>query len=438
MFLHPGLMILAVWSLAFVSYFILPFVLTWRSVQFEGLLVLFLFIFAFCFSAFLQSPILKKQIPKEQIYQNTKKADYILTIACIVAISMFMLDMISNSRGIGLDVISANRNDQAQALLHGGPSMSSIPFKIAFIFYPASYTYIVLTLLLSNQIKFVRLALFGILPGLLAAFVMGGRSPLLCTIFLIGTSWLLRPKFEAQDIKNCQPDLLIIPTYIKALSAICLLIALGYFIKVFLVRAETTEGASAIFRSVGIRWGVTFDGPVASAMVNLAGEKITYLVFVFSWYFNQGVLISNSIFTDFKGGSLFGIYGVDIFSAIARRLNPQWVTDHFEYLLNINIYGFFPSAFGTLFIDFGYFGLAVSAIWGGLSAFVYRKVQAGYDRRYRILYPFVVMGIVFSLINTPFGFGNGLITYFWLFLAFGLVKSVHSKTQIGSQPATVR
>jgi hypothetical protein len=36
--------------------------------------------------------------------------------------------------------------------------------------------------------------------------------------------------------------------------------------------------------------------------------------------------------------------------------------------------------------------------------------------------PFVTLGLVFSLINTPLGFTNGLVTHAWLLAAFMLLR----------------
>jgi hypothetical protein len=63
--------------------------------------------------------------------------------------------------------------------------------------------------------------------------------------------------------------------------------------------------------------------------------------------------------------------------------------------------------------------------WGWLAGFVYRKIKLTPDARWVYLGPLITMGIVFSLINTPIGFGNGLIIHFWMLAVFFLARPTH-------------
>ena len=132
--------------------------------------------------------------------------------------------------------------------------------------------------------------------------------------------------------------------------------------------------------------------------------------------------MSNSLFVNYDEQSMLGAYGIDIVSAIMRRIDPVGISDQFNYLSSLNTYGFFPSAFGTLFVDYGYGAFLVVFIWGCLAGLVYKRVIQGYDISWRIFSPFVVLGIIMSLINTPIGYSNGLITYLWLIFVFLIIK----------------
>ena len=163
-------------------------------------------------------------------------------------------------------------------------------------------------------------------------------------------------------------------------------------------------------------WGVDFRGPGAELLKSTIGEGNTYLVFVFIWYLIQGVVMTNTLFTDYVGSPTFGVYGVDLVTALARRIDPSWVSEHFLVLLNMNVYGFFPGAWGSLYVDFLWFGLVAAFLWGLICAIVYRKTRTSYDHRWLLIGPLVTIGIFFSLINTPIGFSNGLVTHFWFVL----------------------
>jgi hypothetical protein len=101
-----------------------------------------------------------------------------------------------------------------------------------------------------------------------------------------------------------------------------------------------------------------------------------------------------------------------------RRLNGEFLAGGYADLLHLNVYGFLPSAFGSLFVDLHFFGLIPCMIWGWLTGKVYGAVRQGQDPRWLLAVPFISVGIFFSLINTPIGFSNGLVTHLWLAAAF--------------------
>jgi hypothetical protein len=207
--------------------------------------------------------------------------------------------------------------------------------------------------------------------------------------------------------------------FVNVLGVIAIVLGvMYYFVAVFFIRAALVGGGAGMLEWAEDIWGISFRGPVADAMFLAIGQEWTYIVFVFNWYVVQGLLMANFLFTDYQGSMQFGVYGVDLVSALARRLDGEMVARYFGELLQLGTYGFFPSAWGSLYVDLWFFGLILSAVWGALAGLVYRKIQCGLDSRWLLFAPFVTMGIVFSLINTPIGFANGLMTHFWLVVAF--------------------
>ena len=165
-------------------------------------------------------------------------------------------------------------------------------------------------------------------------------------------------------------------------------------------------------------WGIGFSGPVADLIFTAFGDEVTYIVFIFNWYVVQGVVMSNSLFADYHGPMQLGVYGVDLVSALVRRLDGELVARNFDALQQLGTYGFWPSAFGSLFVDLWFFGILVSGAWGALTGLVYQRLRSARDARWLLLAPFVTMGILFSFINTPLGFSNGLVTHLWMLIAF--------------------
>ncbi|MFK7837580.1 MAG: oligosaccharide repeat unit polymerase [Sulfitobacter sp.] len=415
--MHPAALMLFVWLAATSAFIILPFEMVSREFQLEGVLVLMMFIMTFCLGA-LTNVVRAPQRPVLQFdAMKMRNADLFLKTLSILACLTFGLEV---ARGGGLDLVSAyqQRSSQAQALLHGGLSGSSSLFKVGFLCYPAGYVYTARAILMDRKPRLVPLIIFGLLPGVLAGLALGGRAPVFNTIAYASIAYFCRGRIFGKTTKRKRKPWH--QSLVRIVAIVGIVLAFNYFINVFIVRADVVGGADIMLDIVAIQWGVTFGGPAADTMLAVLGPVTTYLIFVFVWYLVQGLVISTSLFVIYDGAPLYGVYGVDIFSAVMRRLDPAGVAEKFNYLLALDTYGFLPSAYGSVFVDFKFSGLIFVFVWGWLAALVFRRTRRGTDPRWFLFVPFVVMGIIFSLINTPLGYANGFITHLWLIVCFML------------------
>lgn len=411
---HPAILMVLVWVGATATFFMLPFELTTRKLTLEGFIVLALFIAAFCAGTSMRRSPNRRGIRPDGLEPDFHMADRIFRGLAIITILVFIADFVSSSV-LTLSDSYETRSNRAGAILNAEASSGSIFFRIGFLTYPASFAIIVREIVFRDRIDIVRLGFFGLMPIAMAALVMGGRGPVLLSMVFTVSSWGVRKmRRRAWGIKD------------KALSArqmgqlvigvIAGLVAMNYFVIVFVIRAEAAGGVDQMLQVASQLWGVDFRGSTAELLNATLGEGNTYLIFVFVWYLIQSVVMSNALFTDYEGGPTFGVYGTDLMTAVARRLDPNWVSERFVVLLDMNVYGFFPGAWGSLFVDFLWFGLAMAFLWGLLCAIVYAKTRTSRDQRWLLIGPLVTIGIFFSLINTPIGFSNGLVTHFWFIL----------------------
>ena len=408
---------LVVWLTCAAAYLLLPFQLINRTTSLYGFVILAVFILSFVLGTRL--------VPAGTVRTGPWRAgadfsltDKVLQGASIMAIACFLLDL-QDRTVLDLAESYARRSDQAAALLAGDQSASSIYFQIGFLLYPAGYVYVARRIIYETRPRLLRLLVFGFLPVLLATVSMGGRSPLLYGILIAFVASMARKSLQPPVQKKHATR------GMRARNLGFVLLSIGafyYFIAVFFARAEVVGGVAAMFDVAENIWGIGFRGPGADLWFEVLGDEVMYLIFIFSWYSVQGLLMSNFLFTDYDGVLQFGVYGVDLISALARRINGPFVASSFDSLLQLGTYGFLPSAFGSLYVDLWFFGLFVCAAWGALAALVFRKVRARRDARWLLLVPFINVGIVCSLINTPLGFSNGFVTHGWLLLGFWLAK----------------
>ncbi len=416
---HPIKTMLWVWGLCVVGYVFLPFQLLQRQLTLYGVVVLVLFFAAFILGALLV-PSRTSEIRLKSRLIDAARAETCLVSASILATIFFFLD----AKGRNLfDLVMAYqlRSESADALLNAGDSDSSLWFQMAFVLYPAAYVYIAVHSMYASRVQPWKIFLFGFLPVILATLIMGGRVPIL---YAAVVAWLALRERKKLRQPDCLPEKPV-SAHSWKLRAVWLAVAavlLYYFSTVFMVRAAVAGGAAEMFLLAEERWGVGFNGPMSGLIFSIFGEELTYLIFIFSWYLVQGLVMSNYIFTAYEGPLQLGIYGADIISALMRRIEPQRVAEGFGELLNLGTYGFLPSAWGSLYVDFGFGGLFFCVIWGAFAAWCYRCIVVQQKTNWFLLGPFVTMGMIFSTMNTPLGFTNGLVTYSWLLLAFLLLK----------------
>ncbi|MFC7378166.1 oligosaccharide repeat unit polymerase [Brevundimonas sp. GCM10030266] len=421
---HPAILMLMVWVACVAAFFILPFQLENRVMSIYGYLILFLFIGVFCLGAFIAGRPQVQQPRRTDLTLDFQLTDRLLIVAALIAVGAAFMDT-ADRNILNLAEAYRARSATAGALMSGDESQSSIWFQLSFLTYPAGFIYLVREIAYRPRPVLWKLGLYGLLPIVMAALSMGGRSPLLYALVVMIYAFNLRkqlfPKIPGQTVRRRRPLFKLGPAGKAAMGALGGVMFI-YFMQVFLTRAEISGGVDAMFGIAGQSWGVNFNGPGSNVLFELLGPEGAYLTFVSFWYLLQGLVMSNTLFTSYDGPMQFGVYGIDLIGALMRRLNGEFVANGYAHLGAVNVYGFLPSAFGTLYVDLKFLGLIPCFIWGWLAGKVYALVKRGRDPRWLMAVPFIVMGILFSIIGTPIGFSNGLLIHLWLIAALITVR----------------
>ncbi|MCS6627371.1 hypothetical protein N0B44_31130 [Roseibacterium beibuensis] len=450
---HPAVLMVMVWAACMGLFYILPFQLENRVMTLYGFLILTLFIAVFCGGALAASRPQGQRPPRKDVTVDFQLADRALMAAAIIAI----LGALADTAGRNIFDLAASyeiRSDRAGDLMAGRGSASSIWFQIAFVTYPAGYVFIVREVAFRAHPAPWRIGLFGLLPVVMASLAMGGRAPLFYALLMLVYGFALRQRtFPAAAVPARRSVAAAAgpgmpapprrrPFRLNAPAKIGIgfigLVMLVYFIQVFAARADVAGGIDAMFGVAGGQWGVNFNGPGSNLFFSVLGPDATYMVFVFVWYWIQGFVMSNAVFSSYEGPALLGVYGVDLVSALIRRVNGEFVANGYAHLGHINVYGFLPSAFGALYVDLKFFGLLVAGGWGWLTGWVYRKVKQGLDPKWVMAVPFITLGILFSTIGTPIGFSNGLVTHFWLVVTLILARTIVTGRPAAAAPVARR
>lgn len=427
---HPAVTMFVVWGLCIVSFGLLPFQLLERELTVQGVVIMVVFVAAYTVGTLIVPARKNNSLINTPIRIDPSRAEAWLMVASGLATVFFALD-VSDKNLFDLAVAYELRSATADALLKGETSNSSIWFQLAFLIYPAGYVFTAVHGLYAHKLQTWKIVIFGFLPIVLATVGMGGRMPIFYAVLVAWIVFKERKKYT--NFCPQHPKIYVRRKWIVRLIWFCVLIGLfQYFTAVFMVRAAVVGGSIEMFQVAEQRWGVGFRGPMSGLIFAVFGEDIAYLIFIFTWYLVQGFVMSNYLFSAYEGPLQMGIYGVDLMSALMRRLDPQRVAEGFNSLLTLGTYGFLPSAWGSLYVDFGFFAIVFCAIWGVFTALCYRRIVVQHRTDWLLIGPFATIGIVFSIINTPLGFTNGFVTHGWLLVAFLLLKRQQSNKALTS------
>lgn len=427
-----------VWLACALALFALPYQLIERPITWAGGAGLAAFVCAFALGTLLVPRRLRRSAVSQAPQVDSRWARWLLGAASLAAGVCLLIDASGNDV-FDLVVAYELRTEAASALLEGEASASSVWFQIGFLLYPACYVFIAAHVLYAPRLRLWAVALIGLLPIVLATLVMGGRTPLLYALLVTVLAWRERRKIaHPRDRARVRRDENPARRIMLAAGMLVALIALfGYFAAVFIVRAEVVGGTSQMFLLAEDLWGVGFRGALYPLLNALLGDTGTYMVFVFVWYAVQGLVMGNHLLGQYDGPLLWGIYGVDIVAAVVRRTAPEHVTQGFDALLTLGTYGFLPSAWGSLYADFGFAGLGLALLWGAFAGLAWTRIVRQQRQDWLLVGPFVSLGILFSLINTPLGFTNGFITHLWLLGAFLMLRRRQKLADRSSVPTAL-
>ena len=148
----------------------------------------------------------------------------------------------------------------------------------------------------------------------------------------------------------------------------------------------------------------------------MGGPSVTQSIMSTIFYFTQSLSVIERILAMSESPVLLGGYHIDIAAAAMRAFpaSADFLSEGYSDLLDANVYGFFTSAWGALFIDFGLFGAAFGAmLWGWLAGRSFREARSDADGRATVMYVFWMYSILISLVSPPLGVANSAMTLFW-------------------------
>ena len=433
--IHPAWVMGLFWSFILLMYFLGPVSLT-PSLTFAGALFQLTHIVLFITGSLIAYFLLCQNPCPIDHSGEESHANALIGLILFIGVSGCVLSLYNNwivIQSIHLSSAAAYRTMKAQSLLHGGEMQSGLLSIIAFLIYPAGFVGLVAGLLRYERLSPVtRLLLFLFVATMFSAAILsGGRSPILLLLLFMIISCYARIRLGMPWMPK---------SLILRLGAALLLVAfVGYSSIIWTVRAaESERNTTQSLQHAANVWGATPKDYLlaTSQWLNTPGFTMSVLGPVF--YLTQSISVTEKILqTPADIPVLYGSYHVDLIAAALRHIpdGARMLKENYDMLLHANIYGYFTGAWGALFIDYGYFSLLATLVWGFMAGYSWARFKHNPQLITGVFYVFWTYSIFISFASPPFGFSNSLMVFAW-FCVFYLAHHAMA-FQLGKQALVV-
>jgi hypothetical protein len=334
------------------------------------------------------------------------RIDRIARVSAVLGLIGITLLTFDKLRLSGLDYsagITAVRNARAEEVNAGNTALGRSPFLyLGFVTFAFSVPSYLLYMLRRRSLRrsTAWLTHFGLLSPLGFGVLYGGRSPLILTIGLI---------FGGAVVRGLCGQRRMTPT------------KFGRFAMLGLIAFALVFG-SYIFRQRAAVAGYTYAGLAERSthsyqatprpwfkhlMTSNSGVApiATDVLFTHLYVTHEVFMLDRTLQYEGRMGPYFGAYQFNLLAALGGQIWPQFdvAKTIVSQATEANTYGYFPSAFGCMYLDFGLFGALVGIlICGLLAGKIFRWALLTGELKSQLFMCYVIAGIVASPILSVF------------------------------------
>lgn len=436
--LHPAALMLLFWAFICLVYFCGPIYLT-PEVSVSTFVFLGFHILLFVMGSILlvhiqlfkftrREMVLLCYVPHRYLYQ-------IIFVTLAIGICGELMSIYSKIRMVGgfnFASISELRSVRAQALLAGDGIQSGLLPILGFLTYPAGFVGAVACMIFYERLPLILkgMCYFFMFNVLLVAVCMGGRSPILVLLLLIGASFYVRSQMGESYIPRS------LPLRMSILAVLVLFVAYSSYI--WIVRAAESKmmTSSAMLDHAANVWGAHPRTYLLKAGEWLGSPGFVQSVLSSTFYFIQNLSISERLLMSAdKMPTMYGAYQIDLVAALFRSIpqGAEFLKNGYSVLLDANVYGFFTGAWSGLYLDISVFSFLAALLWGGISGKAWLNFKRNPNLLTGVKYIFWSYSILISFVSSPFGFSNSLMIFLW-FLVFSILSLLFARYKIIYKP----
>jgi len=353
-----------------------------------------------------------------------------LGILCIL-VDKFALSGIDWSQGF-----RAVRDRRSEELLAGIAVPRSGLLYAGYLSF--SFSCVAFALFILDGDRISRLAglagLASAAPEAIYAVLYGGRFPILIVILLAVSAGMVR---RLQGRSFFPGGWLIWPAI--AATAVGLAIYTNAIFENTRVRVEVVDFDQFMARAAE-RWYLRPSEWVIAAVASgtLSASAAMNGISV-AMYLTHSLTVLERIMNHLSELSIYGgLYQVGVLSPLFDQFAPylDFPAKMRRELIGIDIYGWYPSAWGAWIADAGIYAGAVCVfLWGLGSGLAFRKARDG-DVSWSLMLIFVYTSVFYSPIQAPFGIANSFLIFGSFLAAAAAIALVRRWTRSAPAPAT--
>jgi hypothetical protein len=326
--------------------------------------------------------------------------------ACIV------VDRLALQGFLGLAGLTEIRYERAEDVLAATAISRGILTYFGYLLYPALYLVVAIGICyyegLRSRGKLLLTA--NMIGPCLLAVLFGGRSPILVLFLIIVASCVVRRLLGLRAFPA--------GASLKVAGVVGILGFILYTNLIWFQRLELSASTvNVLLEHAEKVWGIEPSQQFESWLAGMGKQDLMVPLLGAWFYLFQGPSILERLITVREYPVLFGGHHIDIVAA-GFRLFPATRTmlaDGYASLLQANVYGFFPTAWGSLLIDFSFGAFPLIALWGAVCGTSYMRLRRDGRPGDAIYYVFLVYSIMISPISAPFGLANSFVIFLHFF-----------------------
>jgi oligosaccharide repeat unit polymerase len=438
----PSKAMITTWLIWLALYLTVPFYYT-NSISLMTAALIFLSIGFFVFGDLLSKSVINKiNSRKPRSIDNdlsrleitgkySPRIDRLVSSAALVGLIGASIVVIIKTLISGLDFsagISAARVQRANEVITGTVESSPLflyPALLTFPFGTASFLSGILDKYSLSK-KTLITSKIAILAPVSVTVVSGGRGGILHVV-LMGLSAIALLSYSQQK-KNYQFKIRF-----NKLSIVFLMLFIIYSVYIFESRREVTgvESAYTAFYDWKTNYGI-YPADWLSTLVNNGTVDSGLILNAMQTYYyitHGPSMFSKIVESSTEMGPYYGQFQVGILAPFIDKFLPALsMSDRItNEAVQVGVAGVFQSAWGMMYLDFGYLGLFVeSFILGWICQIVYSNAIHKATLRAKLFFCFTLASILLSPMISPLAFSDSTFTIIAIVL-FGIMLN-SSKT----------